>query len=259
MAAVGTSGASHFPLCLSLVFKGELGEERDAVAYGYKDISEPTPFMSLNNTDYVCLKKDGTNNWYQNGDPVLNAIQDEKHCLFHPFTFHIKSVAFNGLYASSSNFFKKYETPPLVEANDSFVFHVLGDTDKEIKCSVWIEGKREPGQSYCHQSSVIPNPVYSMPPYQNKVHVQWEMVEGSWKPDFKYTNYRLRKFRGHRFYNLVHYDISYPNLTSGDCDSNYFITDPAAGAQNVRTSDENQATLPDSGNIVQINLTEADG
>jgi hypothetical protein len=58
---------------------------------------------------------------------------------------------------------------------------------------------------------------------------------------------------------LTPYDISYPNLTPGNCDADFSITDPAAGAQNVRTSDENQVTLPDSGNIVQINLTEADG
>lgn len=38
---------------LQLVYKGQLGNEADAVAVGFKDISEPTPFDVANNKDYI--------------------------------------------------------------------------------------------------------------------------------------------------------------------------------------------------------------
>lgn len=38
-----------------LVYRGVLGDEQDAVAVGYKDISEPTPVDFINLMDYICL------------------------------------------------------------------------------------------------------------------------------------------------------------------------------------------------------------
>ena len=38
----------------SLIYKGNLGFERNSVAFGYKKISEPTPVSIFNNTDLIC-------------------------------------------------------------------------------------------------------------------------------------------------------------------------------------------------------------
>lgn len=40
---------------LQVVYRGRLGNEEDAVAVGFKDISEPTPVDLVNNMDHVCI------------------------------------------------------------------------------------------------------------------------------------------------------------------------------------------------------------
>ncbi|MBI5674553.1 MAG: hypothetical protein HZC48_01830 [Nitrospirae bacterium] len=57
---------------LQVVYKGTLGNETDAVAVGYKDISEPTPIDIFSNTDWICLY----NNWYVAGSPEAIAQVD---------------------------------------------------------------------------------------------------------------------------------------------------------------------------------------
>jgi hypothetical protein len=55
-----------------VVYKGQLGLEKDAVAMGLKDIAEVTPVDVYNNTDYTCLN----NKWYRYDDPAALAIVD---------------------------------------------------------------------------------------------------------------------------------------------------------------------------------------
>lgn len=59
-------------ISIQVVFKGKLGNEIDAVAVGYGDISEPTPVDVYNNTDYTCLNS----TWYRYDDPAAMAIVD---------------------------------------------------------------------------------------------------------------------------------------------------------------------------------------
>lgn len=40
---------------LYVVYRGRLGAEENAVAMGYKDVSEPTPYEFYNNMDYICI------------------------------------------------------------------------------------------------------------------------------------------------------------------------------------------------------------
>ncbi|GKT07184.1 hypothetical protein [Desulforhabdus sp. TSK] len=40
---------------LYVVYRGRLGAEENAVAMGYKDASEPTPYEFYNNMDYICI------------------------------------------------------------------------------------------------------------------------------------------------------------------------------------------------------------
>ena len=60
---------------IQVVFKGILGNELNAVAVGYSDISEPTPVDVYNNTDYSCLNS----TWYRYDDPSAMAIVDSNH------------------------------------------------------------------------------------------------------------------------------------------------------------------------------------
>jgi hypothetical protein len=41
---------------LQVVYRGQLGNEADAVAVGFKDISEPTPIDIINNMDHICIQ-----------------------------------------------------------------------------------------------------------------------------------------------------------------------------------------------------------
>ncbi|KJU87479.1 conserved hypothetical protein, secreted [Candidatus Magnetobacterium bavaricum] len=54
---------------LQLAYKGKIGLNSDEVAFGYKDISEPTPADFFNNMDKICLN----NNWYDAGSPAALA------------------------------------------------------------------------------------------------------------------------------------------------------------------------------------------
>ena len=58
---------------INVVYRGALGNEQDAVAVGYKDISEPTPVDIFSNLDKVCL----AGNWYDAGSADAIALVDE--------------------------------------------------------------------------------------------------------------------------------------------------------------------------------------
>lgn len=59
-------------LYLQVVFRGKLGAEEDAIAVGFKDISEPTPFDVFNNMDKVCLNAA----WFTAGSNEALALAD---------------------------------------------------------------------------------------------------------------------------------------------------------------------------------------
>jgi hypothetical protein len=60
---------------LQVVYRGQLGNEADAVAVGFKDISEPTPIGIVNDMDRICIK--GT--WYAAGSPEAIAQVDSNN------------------------------------------------------------------------------------------------------------------------------------------------------------------------------------
>lgn len=60
---------------LQVVFKGTLGNEENAVAVGFKDVSEPTPMDIFSNTDQICVN----GNWYVAGSPEAIAQVDANH------------------------------------------------------------------------------------------------------------------------------------------------------------------------------------
>jgi hypothetical protein len=73
-----------------VVYRGVLGDEQDAVAVGYQDVSEPTPFTMANGMDYVCLNGAwyvaGSNEALQVVDTNHNGIADEADIYPHGIT-----------------------------------------------------------------------------------------------------------------------------------------------------------------------------
>ncbi|MBF0592615.1 MAG: hypothetical protein HQL02_11065 [Nitrospirae bacterium] len=58
---------------LQIAYRGNIGTNSDEVAFGYKDISEPTPVDHFNNMDKTCLNS----NWYDAGSAQAIAIVDK--------------------------------------------------------------------------------------------------------------------------------------------------------------------------------------
>jgi len=61
---------------LQVVYKGKLGMEDEAVAVGFKDISEPTPIDLFSNTDKICLNAYLDALWYDAGSPGAVELVD---------------------------------------------------------------------------------------------------------------------------------------------------------------------------------------
>ncbi len=83
---------------LQIAYKGKIGGRSDEVAFGYKDISEPTPVDFFNNMDKICLY----NNWYDAGTPQTLAFVG-------PDGNHIANLA--DLYAhDAANIYLRYSS-----------------------------------------------------------------------------------------------------------------------------------------------------
>ncbi|MFH2045287.1 MAG: hypothetical protein ABIK92_09085 [Pseudomonadota bacterium] len=66
---------------LQVVYKGKLGSEDNAVAVGFKDISEPTPIDIFNSMNRICLYDDiiKENRWYVAGSAEAIAVVDSNN------------------------------------------------------------------------------------------------------------------------------------------------------------------------------------
>jgi hypothetical protein len=98
---------------MQVVYKGQLGAEADAVAVGFRDISEPTPIDIVNNMDHVCI-----NGSYMlaGSTDAINAVDfnhDGKADFdVYPHTLNNFYLAFNGNYATSSNYTATFSSIP---------------------------------------------------------------------------------------------------------------------------------------------------
>lgn len=79
---------------LQVIYKGQLGNEADAVAVGFKDISEPSPVDIANDKDYEC--KNGENVPVYNPETLMNI-----YLAFTP-----------AQYASPTNYSAKFASIP---------------------------------------------------------------------------------------------------------------------------------------------------
>jgi hypothetical protein len=203
---------------LTLVFNGFLGGEfANAVAIGFKDISEPTPVDLFNNTDWVCY-----NGMYVNyNDPSLIQQVDTNHngvidCGLNeiniiPSKITPQFLSFNNKTASATNYYYQFpiENPIVILPSQSHRFYFLADDNPAItRCSVKVKAENIdnssiPSDGLCYSS--YNNDVSDVNSYFNKL--QWITVQN------KYTNTHawIGSFRDIYFLNLIYYDnVSVP-------------------------------------------------
>ena len=113
---------------LQVIFKGTLGHEDNAVAVGFKDISEPTPIDIFNNMDKICI----FGQWYATGSiEAYNALPADKkwwdywaHDLQDEYIKISSSI--NPSNASTSNYTFHV---PLISAGTLHREYILSDYD----------------------------------------------------------------------------------------------------------------------------------
>lgn len=139
---------------LNLVFHGFLGGEyANAVAIGFKDISEPTPVDLFNSTDLVCFN----DNYVNYADPALLQQVDTNHngvidcdqaeINIIPTKITPLYLSFNGIAASATNYYYKYpETTPVeILPNHTHRFYFLADDDPAMTSySVKVKAENSP-------------------------------------------------------------------------------------------------------------------
>jgi hypothetical protein len=205
--------ATAVDVTITVVFKGDLGAElTDAVAVGFKDISEPTPIDLFNSSDRVCFN----NGYVDYDDPALwvavdiNPKNGEIDCLNNAeidiTRKRIKPIylSFNGQPAISTNYYFKYENgAEILPGETPFRFYVLADAyPAKLNYSVLVHAQSidNPNDCLCAYS----NAVDSVNPYTNKL-----VWNGSLEPDqrrYEHIHSPIGYFRGFPYWILDYFD-----------------------------------------------------
>jgi hypothetical protein len=205
---------------LTIVFKGDLGAElTNAVAIGFKDISEPTPVDLFNNTDLVCFG----GNYVTYTDPALLQQVDTNHngridcdqaeINIIPTEITPLYLSFNGISASSTNYYYKFpETDPIVILPyKTKRFYFLGDdSPAKTRYSVKVKAENYTGSSITW-AGVCPTFFDSDPvnaySYFNKL---------VWRGDhYDPSHGGIGTLRGNNYYNiLIFKNISVPESST---------------------------------------------
>jgi len=133
---------------LQVVFKGTLGAETNAVAVGFKDISEPTPLDIFNNMDKICI----LGQWYTAGSvEAYNALPISAKgwdYWAHDLTDEYDKISpiSNPSNASPTNF--TFYTP-LINAGTLHRLYVLTDYDFS-ESGYGTMAKKDPNDTYNH-------------------------------------------------------------------------------------------------------------
>jgi hypothetical protein len=112
---------------LQVVYHGKLGNEDNAVAVGFKDISEPTPIDIFNNMDKICISDGTTTDWYYAGSQT--AIDRAPGWDIYPHNLKLYIKFYNSRvepdYASPSSYDYLIENIPA--GTPMRALYILGD------------------------------------------------------------------------------------------------------------------------------------
>jgi hypothetical protein len=203
---------------LTVVFKGDLGAElTNAVAIGFKDISEPTPVDLYNNTDWVCYN--GIYVDYNNPDLIQQVDTNHNGVIdcglneinIIPSKITPQFLSFNNKTASATNYYYQFpiENPIVILPGQSHRFYFLADDNPAItRYSVKVKAENIdnssiPSAGVCY--SYYNNDVSDANSYYNKL--QWIPVQN------KYNNPHagIGSYRGIYYYNFVYFEnVSVP-------------------------------------------------
>lgn len=157
---------------LTVVFKGDLGTElTDAVAIGFKDISEPTAIEVYNDTGMVCFNENTVE--YTNPDLIYYADQNHDGVITKysdvdiiPRTIRMGDVLFKKDISVDKapntyfNFISNQDV--LIDPGDFHRMYVLADEDKLFYFSFLI------GQKRFEDSQVLFSPLWTIPYFDCK-------------------------------------------------------------------------------------------
>ncbi|MBF0592612.1 MAG: hypothetical protein HQL02_11050 [Nitrospirae bacterium] len=143
---------------LQLAYKGVIGAKTDEVAFGYKDISEPTPADFFNNMDKICLNS----NWYDAGSQAALAAVDSNGNRIANFwdvyahnaqNFYLRySTLDNPINASST---EKIASVPLINAGEhKRVLYFLSDYEFNYSLR-YSAASTATGDTFRHPSNVF--------------------------------------------------------------------------------------------------------
>jgi len=200
----------------SLIYKGKLGFERNAVAFGYKNVSEPTPVSIFNNTDLICYNKAfvaanspellAAND--KNGDGVIRCADGEE--TISPLNVYLTRFSFDGVNAWESAHQISYEPAILIPPDSMYTIYVLADNEHfNVSYHAW---------------AFDPNDINCMYEYKGEAskwaasfsnYLSLELINNNW------TLYNgispIGTFRGHYRFDIAVLNHYIPNDTT--CDS----------------------------------------
>jgi hypothetical protein len=199
---------------LTVVFKGNLGAElTNAVAIGFKDISEPTPIDLFNNTDKVCFQS----NYVDYNDAALwnavdinpkNGVIDCLNSAEIDITRdRIKPLylSFNGQSAASTNYYFQYESglELMPGAAPHRIFVLVDDYPATFNFSVLVHAQSLDNLE-CPRFYL--NAVHSLNPYTNKI--QWIPPTDTIPGHYNSSHSSIGSFRGFSYFIIKYYENS---------------------------------------------------
>jgi hypothetical protein len=203
---------------LTLVFHGFLGGEfANAVAVGFKDVSEPTPIDFFNNTDWVCYDgmyvnyddpylwnavdinpKNGKIDCYKNAeiDITRKRIGQQSKGIFVYFSF-------NGKAANSTNYYFSYDDgwEILPGETPKRIFVLADDYPAKLNYSIQVHSQsmEKPNECFSYYTTDV-DPGY---PYTNKL--EWVDSPDPNQRRYEHIYSPIGYFRGYPFRNLTYY------------------------------------------------------
>jgi hypothetical protein len=214
LSSVGGLPVEAMDVNFTLIFKGKLGAENNAVAIGFKDISEPTAIDIFNTTDKVCFKEAYTD--YNDPDlwstvdvnPKNGKIDCRNDCEIDITRKMIKPmlICFNGQRASivSGNFYYNFENKVEIGPGSSYRVYVLADAyPTKLSFSVLVHAMSLDNPVQC--APIFDNPVNSCDPNTNKLI--WNNIAKDPQNHFYEHKYSpMGIYRGSPFWILYHLD-----------------------------------------------------
>ncbi|OIN95819.1 MAG: hypothetical protein AUJ48_02525 [Deltaproteobacteria bacterium CG1_02_45_11] len=206
---------------LYLVYKGELGSENEAVAVGFKDISEPTPVDYFNVMDKICLNGSlfvsGSSEAITVVDGDENGIADPDEWDVYPHKAENIHIRFSPLdnpqdatdVSSPNNNYEK----AILNPGEHFRLIIL--SDYEFNRSTSVEHTKITTEDQCVSfHGIFPRPAILMTAVQNQVESADPVICGGQDPCYVRYISEFHTTRGvESFFSVIFNNPAYPTFS----------------------------------------------